>query len=145
MSTFDPGLGPLVGSWRLISAQIVFSDNGERVDTFGPNPAGRMVFASTGRIMFLVMRGDRRQPANDSERASLFNTMISYTGRVRLAGSGQFITTLDVSLVPSETGAEFLRFFEIDGDRLTVRLPEQIGRFSQGRMMVSELTWEREQ
>jgi hypothetical protein len=39
---------------------------------------------------------------------------------------------------------EKLRFFAVSGDHLTIRLPEQTGRFAQGRTAVSELVWERE-
>jgi hypothetical protein len=140
----DLGFTPLVGSWRLLSASATFTDNGEGVETFGPNPSGRMVFTPGGRIMFLIMRSDRRPPTNDAERATLFNSMISYTGLARLDTSGQFITTVDVSLIPTEVGGEKLRLFLVEGDRLTIRLPEGVSRFGQGRRSVSELVWERE-
>ena len=142
--TTDPALGPLMGSWRLLSQTATFTDTGERVETFGPHPTGRMVLTPGGRIMFLIMRSDRQPPTNDADRAALFNNMISYTGIVRAGGLGQFITTVDVSLIPSEIGIEKLRLFVVDGDHLTIRLPEQISRFGQGRRSVSELIWERE-
>jgi Lipocalin-like domain len=93
----NPDLGPLVGSWRLLSTVATFTDTGERVETFGPNPSGRMVFTSGGRIIFLIMRSDRQSPENNKERAMLFDNMISYTGLVRFDGPGRFITTVDVS------------------------------------------------
>ena len=140
----DSPLAPLVGSWRLLSTTATFTDNGERIETFGPNPSGRMVLTPGGRITFLIARSNRQPPASDAERAALFNGMISYTGVVRPGGAGQFITAVDVSLIPSEVGTEKLRLFKVDGDRLTIRLPEQISRFGSGRMSVSELTWVRE-
>ena len=143
-ATLDPALAPLVGSWRLISADATFADTGERVRTFGPDPEGRVVVTAGGRIMFLIMRANRQTPTTDAERSALFDSMISYTGRVRLGAPGQFITTVDVSLIPSEVGTEKLRLFAVDGDRLTIRLPEQNSRFSQGRETASELIWVRE-
>ena len=92
-----------------------------------------MVFSQTGRIMFLIMRSDRKPPANDADRAALFDNMISYSGNVRLDGPGKIITTIDVSLIPSEVGIERPRLFAIDGDRLTIRLPDNQSRFAQGR------------
>ena len=103
-----------------------------------------MVLSPSGRITFLIMRGDRQQPTSDAERATLFNNVISYSGMVRLDGTGRIITTVDVSVIPSEVGVEYLRLFAVDGDRLTIRLPEQINRFSQGRPGTSELNWVRE-
>jgi hypothetical protein len=137
----DPALAPLVGSWRLLSTTATFTDTGERVETFGSNPTGRMVLTPGGRITFLITKSDRQSPTNDAERAALYNSMISYTGMVRLDAPGQFVTTVDVSLIPSEVGREKLRLFTVDGERLTIRLPEQVSRFGHGRKSVSELTW----
>ncbi len=140
----NPDLTALAGSWRLISTVATFTETGERVETFGPNPVGRMVLDPGGRIMFLIMRADRRPPANDTERAVLFNQMISYTGTVRPDGPGRFVTTVDVSLIPAEVGIEKQRSFTIDDDRLTIRLPENQSRFARGRATTSELVWVRE-
>lgn len=140
----DPAFTPLVGSWRLLSSTATFTDNGERVETFGSNPSGRMVLTAGGRITFLITRSNRQPPTTDAERAAMFNSMISYSGMVRSNSAGQFFTTVDVSLIPSEIGGEKLRLFTADGDKLTIRLPEQISRFGGGRKSVSELTWVRE-
>lgn len=137
-------LSPLVGSWSLVSLTATFTDNGEQVETFGPNPSGRMVLTPGGRMTFLITRSNRRTPIDEAERAAQFNSLISYSGMVRSDAHGQFVTTVDVSLVPSEIGAEKLRMFSVKGNDLTVRLPEQIGRFGHGRKSVSELTWVRE-
>jgi hypothetical protein len=142
----NPDLALLVGSWRLLSVERTFTDTGERSEVFGSAPSGRMVFASTGRVTFLIMRGDRQQPTNDAERSALYTNMISYSGTVRLGGPGRIITTVDVSVFPSEIGVEYLRGFSVDGDHLTITLPEQVEpRFSPGGASISELTWVREQ
>jgi hypothetical protein len=99
-------LGRLVGSWRLDSLSAIFTDNGERVKTFGPNPSGRMVLTPGGRIAFLITRSNRQTPIDDTQRAAQFNSMASYSGVVRSDSPGQFITTVDVSLVPSEIGGK---------------------------------------
>jgi lipocalin-like protein len=129
-------LGPLVGSRRLDSLSAIFTDNGERVETFGPNPSRRMVLTPGGRIAFLIMRSDRRTPIDDTQRAAQFISMAAYSGVVRSDSPGQFITTVDVSLVPSEIGGEKLRLFSVDESSLTIRLPAQIDRFGKGRRRV---------
>jgi hypothetical protein len=139
-----PDLGPLVGSWRLLSVEATFSDTGERVATFGPNPNGRMVLTPAGRIMFLITKANRQSPANDAARATLFNEAIAYSGMVRLEGPGRFVTTVEVSLFPEEVGTEKLRLFTIDDDHLIIRRPEQPSRVTQGRLAVSDLVWVRE-
>jgi hypothetical protein len=138
-------LDPLVGSWRLLSVEATYTDTGERVATFGPNPSGRMVLTPAGRIMFVITGSNRQPAATDIARATLFNETIAYSGTVRLAGTGQFVTTVEISLFPEEVGTEKLRHFTLDGDRLTIRRPEQTSRVTKGRLAVSDLVWAREQ
>ncbi len=137
-------LGPLTGSWRLESVEATFTDTGQRAATFGARPNGRMVLTQAGRIMFLITQSARQQPANDAERAKLFNETIAYSGQVRLEGPGTFVTTVEISLFPEEIGTEKLRLFEIDGDRLIITRPKQTSRVTQGRQAVSKLIWLRE-
>lgn len=140
----DPTLAPLVGSWRLLSAATTFSETGECVETFGPKPSGHMVLSPGGRIAFLITRPDRQPPANDAERAALYDSMVVYSGRVRLHAPGRFVTTVDISLNPSEVGGEKSRRFTVDGDCLTIGSDEQVNRFGAGYDIVPESTWVRE-
>ena len=137
------GLGPLVGSWRLESLGLTFSDSGERVEPYGPNPDGHMVLEVSGRIMFLFTRRDRSAPSSDTDRALLFNDMTAYTGLVRLDGPNRFITTIDLAWNPAWRG-EQLRFFTLDGDRLTIRSPEQTHPGTGDRRLIGDLVWTRE-
>ena len=93
--------------------------------------------------MFLMTTPHRQPPTDDTERATLFNQMLAYTGLVRLDGPGRFITTVDLAWNPA-WGGEQVRYFTLDGDRLTVRSPEQIGPQSQSRLIVGDLVWVRE-
>ena len=137
-------LGPLVGSWRLLSVEATFTDTGERAATFGDAPNERMVLTQAGHIMFLITKSERQPPASDTARATLFNETIAYSGQVRLPGPGQFVTTVEISLFPEEIGTEKLRLFALDGDRLIITRPEQTSRVTQGRRAVSNLVWQRE-
>jgi hypothetical protein len=141
--TSDPGLDPLVGGWRLESVGVTFSDTGERVDFYGPDPDGHMVLEPNGRIMFLFTKSNRKTPTSDADRAGLFNDMTAYTGMVRLDGPGRFITSVDLAWNPAWQG-EQLRFFTLDGDRLTIRSPEQTHPRTGDRLWVAELVWTRE-
>jgi len=143
MPTPDPGIAQLAGSWRLLSHGTTFTDTKERLEIFGQKPDGRMVLTPAGRIMFLFMKPDRQPPKSDADRAVLLNEMVAYSGIVRMDGPGRFITTIDLSGNPAWNGDQ-LRLFTVDGDRLTIRTPEQTFPLSNGRLMVSELVWERE-
>ena len=141
--TLPVELAPLVGSWRLLAWANRFSDTGEREETFGPNPEGRMVFEPGGRIMFLFMKPNRQMPATDADRAALLGDMVAYTGLVRPDGPGRFVTTVDFSWIPFPQ-KEQLRFYKLDGDRLEIRTSEHaIPRFP-GRLLVGEIVWIRE-
>ena len=142
-ATLNPDLAPLVGSWRVVSCAFTFTDTGERFEPYGPNPSGRLVLEPGGRLMGILMKPNRQPPTDDAERAILFNEMLAYTGSVRSDGPGRFITTVDFAWNPA-WGREQVRFFTIDGDRLTVRTAEEtVPRFP-GRSRVSDLVFVRE-
>ena len=143
MPTSDLEIAQLAGSWHLLSHGTTFTDTNEHLEIFGRKPDGRMVLTPTGRIMFLFMKPDRQPPKSDADRAVLLNEMVAYSGIVRMDGPGRFITTIDLSGNPAWNGDQ-LRLFTVDGDRLTIRTPEQTFPLSNGRLMVSELVWERE-
>lgn len=133
----------LVGSWRLVSHGMTFTDTDERVELFGPAPDGRMVLASTGRIMFLLTKPGRQPAANDAERAVLFTELTAYTGMVRPDGPGRFITAIDVAANPAWTGHQ-LRLFNIEGNRLTIEVPPQPHPRFAGRIIVGDIVFVRE-
>lgn len=103
-----------------------------------------MVLDAGGRIVFLFMKANRKPPTNDADRAALFNSMVAYSGFVKQDGPGRFITTVDVSWTPTPEVKQ-LRFFSLDGDRLTIRTPAQTNPAFPGRLSIGELVWEREQ
>lgn len=135
---------PLVGAWTLRSLWRTYSDTGERVESFGPNPNGRMVLDAGGRIMFLLMRRDRPVPLTDADHRELFTGMMAYTGHVRSDGPGRLITTVDLAWQPTWAG-DLLRFYELAGDILKLSTPENRHPAVTGRPGRTELEWVREQ
>jgi hypothetical protein len=138
-----PDLSPLIGSWRLLSVVWTFSDTKESFEPLGSQPDGRMVLTSGGRIMFLLTMAKRRSPADDGERAALFNGMAAYTGFIRRDGPGRFVTSVDVAWHPDWV-VDQPRFFTIAGDRLVIRSAEQAAPQYQGRLVVGDLIFIRE-
>jgi len=101
-----------------------------------------MVLTPGGWIIFLFMRPNRQTPTTDAERAIMFNEMVAYTGLVRSDGPGRFITTVDVAWNPA-WGGEQLRFFTVDGDRLTIRTDEQTFPQFPGLLWVADVVFVR--
>ena len=136
-------LESLVGSWRLASVGVTMSDTKERIEPYGPNPDGYMILSANGRIMFLFTNAHRRVPETDQERAVLFDSMTAYTGHVRIDAPGRFTTRVDLAWNPGFQG-EQIRFFTLEGDRLTIQTPEQTHPQYRDRLLVADLVWVRE-
>ena len=124
-TTEHMNLTPLVGHWRLLSCVMTMSDTREQIEIFGPHPEGHMILDPGGRIMFLFARPDRAPPTSDTDRATLFTTMMAYTGRARLAAPDRLVTTIDLAWNPAFEG-EQTRFITLEPNRLTLQTPEQL-------------------
>jgi hypothetical protein len=134
----------LYGSWRLLSfkAQIVGEDAQPR-DFFGPSPFGRLILTPAHTMAVFLSRPDRKPPADNAEAAALLRSMTAYTGRFRVEGD-KFITTVDGAWNEVFKSYEQVRIFELGGDTLTIRVPEQPSGLEPGKRNTSVLTFERE-
>lgn len=134
----------LYGSWRLLSfkAQIVGEDAAPR-DIFGPSPFGRLILTPEHTMAAFLSRPDRKPPTDDVEAASLLRSMTAYTGRFRVEGD-KFITTVDGAWNEVFKSHEQVRIFKLEGDTLTIRVPEQASGLAPGKRNTSVLIFERE-
>jgi len=76
----------LVGTWTLVSATSVSSD-GSRVDVFGPNPKGTLIYTSDGHFALVQMRADlpklasnNRAQGTPDENKAVVSGSIAYFG-----------------------------------------------------------------
>jgi hypothetical protein len=138
-----PEFESLIGSWRLLSVTVTMSDTKERVEPYGPNPDGYMVLSASGRVMFLFTNPNRPLPQTDQDRTALFDSMTAYTGCIRLDAPGRIVTQVDLAWNPGFRG-EQVRFFSLEGDRLTIRTPEQTHPQYRDRLVMADLVWVRE-
>jgi hypothetical protein len=134
----------LYGSWRLVSfkAQIVGEDAEPR-DVFGPAPFGRLILTSAHTMAAFLSRPDRKPPTNDAEAAMLLHSMTAYTGRFRVEGD-KFITSVDGAWNEVFKSHEQVRIFQLEGDTLTIHVPEQPSGLEPGKRNTSVLTFTRE-
>jgi hypothetical protein len=133
----------IVGVWKLLSIQVEFADTGERADVYGPNPVGYLILTESGRMIALVTAGDRTPPQSQADTAALFDTMMAYTGPCRIEGD-KFITNADVAWHPSWSGTDQPRFFQLDGDLLSITTPQQTHPRYGGRPLRGILSWRRD-
>jgi lipocalin-like protein len=80
----------IVGAWTLVSADSVFPD-GRRVQVFGPNPQGMMIFSRDGQFALVQMRAglpriaaNSRAQGSAEENKAIVEGSIAYFGRYSL-------------------------------------------------------------
>lgn len=146
---FQPGLAlaqdvakQISGSWKLTSWTIQVID-GETAQPFGPNPKGRAVFTPDGFSAFMIARPDRKPATNDADSAALLKSLMVYTGKFTIDGD-KLTTNVDLSWNEILTGTAQVRFFELEGDKLSIRTAEQASAVYPGKKVVGTLAWERE-
>jgi hypothetical protein len=131
-----------VGSWKLISIE-------------GPNRTGTSVgmltYDDTGHMSVRIVRGDRpgfpngRAKATDKEKAFAFDSYTAYYGTYTFEPeNGVVIHHLEGSLSPGQIGQDNIRYFELQGSRLTLSVANdgKGGRLAR-KDTTSHLTWEK--
>jgi hypothetical protein len=144
-STFalaDDAAKQLVGSWRL-SSWVIQIVGGEASEPFGPNPNGRAVFTADGHVAYIIAASNRKPASNNEESAALLKSLLAYTGKFTIDGE-KLITKVDISWNELMTGSDTVRFYKLEGDRLSLRTPEQVSAVYVGKKVVGTLIWERE-
>jgi hypothetical protein len=132
----------LAGSWKLTSWTIQII-GGDITEPFGRNPKGRALITPDGYAAFVIAAANRKPAANDAESAALLKTLMVYTGPFTIEND-KFTTKVDISWNELLTGQDQVRFFKLEGDRLTIRTAEQASAVYPGKKVVGTLTWERE-
>ena len=135
----------LIGSWRLISFKVqVIGESAEPRDMLGPEPFGRIIMTPEHTMAaYIAKQGRKGPPSNDAEAAALLSSMNAYTGRYRLEGD-KLVTTVDGAWNEIFKAREQVRYFSLDGDKLTLRTPEQPSATLPGKRVISTVLWERE-
>jgi hypothetical protein len=134
----------LYGSWRLVSFKVkMVGEDVDPRDIFGPAPFGRLILTRAHTMAAFLSRPDRKPPTNDAEAATLLHSMTAYTGRFRVEGD-KFITTVDGAWNEVFKANEQVRIFKLEGDMLTIRVPEQPSGLEPGKRNTSVLTFARE-
>lgn len=136
----------LDGTWKLIKSTRTNSATGATVDTFGANPQGFITYGKDGRMMTIIVRGDRPKPENpakvtDAQRSALFSSMMAYAGTYKFDGK-TIVHQVEVSWNEMWSRTAQIRQVRKEGDRLiytTKPAPSPVD----GSMGFATLTWER--
>ena len=132
-----------VGAWRLVSIDTRKEDgslhrSGKRT--------GYIIYSADGFMSVAFMKEGRPEFASGDirggtveEKIEAFDGYISYSGRYEVK-EGMVIHKIEVSLFPNWIGEKQERYYEFNGDRLTLSTPLQLVG---GLQLSSHLVWER--
>jgi hypothetical protein len=141
----DPKAARFLGTWKLISAVREEKPSGIRTDLFGASPVGFLSYSADGRMLTLLVRGDRKRPAgypiSTEQAAGLFRGLMSYAGTWEVRGDEVF-HFVDVSANEIWTGSEQQRFYRFDGDQLALSTPVNADPID-GKISIRSMLWEK--
>ncbi len=114
----------LLGTWRMKAWVREVVATGARSDVLGPDPDGYIAYHADGRMMAVVMQSGRPAPAGplptSEEKERLFDSMLAYAASYTVDGE-KVVHHVDASWNQSWTGTDLVRFYKLEGDRLTIR------------------------
>ena len=135
----------LLGTWKLVSVIREEIPSGAKIDLMGPNPQGVITYSADGRMVALLVRGDRNKPAANTataaEAENLFRSVISYAGTYTIAGN-EVTHHVDISWNESWTGSKQIRIFKFEDNRVFLSTPVSPDPFD-GKMSVRSMVWEK--
>ena len=139
-----PGLADereqILGVWKLQTYDVEFQDTGERKALFGAKPNGFIIFTAEGRMMAVLTAEARKVPQTDADRAAALRSMFAYSGIYRLEDD-RWVTKVDTSWNEAWTGTDQVRFYRLEGDKLTVTSAWHPSVNFDGRTARGILTW----
>lgn len=134
----------LTGVWKLNSFFIESMQTKERKNVFGERPAGYLVI-TPDRLMTVITAEGRKPAQTDEDRASLFRTLLAYTGPYQIEGN-QLITKVDVAWNEAWRGTDQKRLFRLEGGKLILQsAPAPSATSPEMGMVQATLEWERSQ
>ena len=123
----------LAGTWTLASATI---HSGEvKMDMFGPDPSGTLMFDRDGHYALIFLRRDlpkltsnNRLSQTVEESRDITKGSIAHFGMYAVDETGKFLVLrIESSTFPNWAGAEQRRPFSLSGDELTYISPGSSG------------------
>ena len=134
----------LWGTYRLVGTTAKLLETGEE-ESYGPE-SGHIIYGRDGRMMVLLVRGDRPKPESlekmtDQQRADLFKTVTAYSGLYKFDGK-TVEHHIDVAWNQVWEGTVQRRDVKRVGNRIMLTTPPS-ARSKDGKMSVRILTFEK--
>jgi hypothetical protein len=136
---------PLIGTWKLLSYQLVGSRGRIRYP-YGEDAIGYILYGPDGYMAVSIMSAERQPFAGTDilrrtteEAAAATRTYLSYCGRYQLFPD-RVVHHVDVSLFPNWTGTMQERYYRLDGDILELSTAPKL---LEGKEPRAYLVWKR--
>ena len=101
----------LSGAWQLESAVFIAAD-GTRIDSFGPNPVGRITLTSDGTYSLIILRADlpkvasnNRLQATPEENKAIVTGSVAHFGSYDVSGNSISLK-IGFGTFPNTNGSE---------------------------------------
>lgn len=107
----------LVGTYKLVSFTVEVDGQPSR-ETMGKSPRGYVIFTPT-RWMNVFTAENRKFGTSVEDKAALWDSLVSYSGAYRVEGN-KFIMLVDVSANETWNGTQQVRYWQLEGNRLTI-------------------------
>lgn len=135
----------IIGTWKLVS-WVYENEHHEKIDFFGPNPIGILMYEKSGYMNAQLMRSDRANFASNQsatgtveEYISSFNSYAAYFGKFEEKEPGTLTHTVEGSLYPNWVGHDEIRYGKLQGNTLILSAPGIIN----GSKIMFYVTWQR--
>ena len=137
---------PVVGTWRVTGYSTMVVETNEVSRPMGENPVGYIQYSPGGHMVVFLAKGELPKPASlpysDAELAEIHKGIFgAYAGTYTVDGN-KVVHHVVASWLTHWIGTDQVRFFEINGNKLTIRTAPAINSRS-GQRQVSTLTFER--
>lgn len=119
----------IVGTWIAVSQYV--DQDGKKLEPFGSNPKGMVVYDSNGRFILMLQRAtlpkfasDNRMTGTAEENKAIVQGSIAYFGRYSIDEKERKINLhYDGSTYPNWDGEDQTRLIAISGDELKTISP----------------------
>jgi hypothetical protein len=137
----------ILGNWRLVSYVREEVPSGAKSDVMGAHPSGYINYGRDGRMMVMIVGGERKKPAGavatPEEAQALLTSMLAYAGTYTIDALAKTVVHhIEISWDQARTGTDQVRSYKLEGKRITLTT-EPSADPATGKKTVRTLVWEK--
>ena len=127
------------GTFKVVS--FFLDVDGVATEPYGNTPRG-VVVLTPERFIGIVTAENRKFGTSISDKAALWESMISYSGRYEIDGE-KLVISVDVSYNEFWNGTKIVRYWKVSGNRLTLISPPAPWSKDPSKTVSARVTFER--